>query len=304
MPFEPISQEEERQLALQRTPHGPSSKVICRVNNGNVCGSGSHVGVRDGKSLILTNAHVAGTKLGKQMTCTFPDLNNRNVPVRVIMAAYSDQIMMDWAVLEADEELNLPHVKLSNQQPQGEHYTGGYPRCQGPYYDRLVTRGFTNGGTVWRWQPDAIGGQSGSGVHAFSDHLQYGLLTWSWGGDGAGQTTRSIWAQYVTRTAFGEHRPPGLVELNHNRAEDLEPGFFSQANITTLPIWAHLDTKPPVDPPQGNCGSFAQAVRAEAMKVQEQALLLLEMANQHIEHGEDDNDGNGSTDDGGTIFGL
>ena len=66
-------------------------------------------------------------------------------------------------------------------------------------------------------------------------------MTWSWGGDGAGQTTRSIYFQYANKAEIGFTRPEGLVELNENRAEGLESGFFSETNISTLPIWAHLD---------------------------------------------------------------
>ncbi|WP_372899172.1 hypothetical protein, partial [Stieleria sp.] len=104
---------------------------------------------------------------------------------------------------------------------------------------------------VWKWQPNAIGGQSGSSVHSFRDNLCYGLLTWSWGGDGAGQTVRSIWFQYANRSVIGFPKPPDLIELAENRppADELEEGFFQQSNITTLPIWAHLDEPDePTDP--------------------------------------------------------
>lgn len=291
---------EELQHAEQ--PYGPSSDVICKVTIGNVCGSGSHVGFRDGKSLILTNAHVAGTRIGRITTCTFPKLNNKQVSARVIMAGYSDRVMMDWAVLEADQKLELPYAKLCNKNPSGEHYTGGYPRCRGPYYQKLVTRGFTYGGTVWKWQPNSIGGQSGSGVHSFKDNLQYGLLTWSWGGDGAGQTTRSIWAQYVTKAVFGEPRPEGLIELNDNRIDGLEEGVFYEANITELPIWAHLDEqpKPPVEPPQGGCKELANLLRQEAKEAQDLALKLLELSNRYSDGANPDSD----EETPGTIFGL
>lgn len=240
----------EELASHSQTPFGPSSDSICRVTNGNVCGSGCIVGKQNGKSLILTNAHVAGSVVGKLESCFFPKLGKR-YPVRVIMAGYSDRIMMDWAVLQAEEAIPLPSVKLMKDRPTGEHYTGGFPRCQGPYYQKLITQGFTYNGTVWKWQPNAIGGQSGSSVHSFRDNLCYGLLTWSWGGDGAGQTVNSIWHQYVNRSVVGFPRPADLIELGENRppAGELEEGFFQQTNITTLDIWAHLDQPDdPVDP--------------------------------------------------------
>lgn len=227
------------EMNYSREPLGPSSRGCCQCVFGNSCGSGSLVGKRNGKSLVLTNAHVAGTRVGTVGRIRFPHWDNQVKAGRVIMAAYSDRVMMDWAIVEMDMEVPLPHTKLSLSAPTGEHYTGGYPRCQGPFYQRLVTRDFLNSGTVWRWSPNSIGGQSGSGVHSFSDNLQRGLLTWSWAGLGAGQTTRSIYLQYSQRGEIGFARPEGLIELGEPNPE-VASGFFAETNITTLPIWAEI----------------------------------------------------------------
>lgn len=269
--------DEFQETNYSKTPLGPSSRSCCRVLNGGACGSGSIVGSRDGKTIVLTNAHVAGTRIGHTVVCQFPFDGNKKYNARVIMAGYSDRVMMDWAVLEIDAKVPLEAVKLSIDAPSGEHYTGGYPKCEGPYYQRLVTRQITHNGVVWRWQPISIGGQSGSAVHSFADNLQRGLLTWSWGGDGAGQTTRSIWLQYLNRTVIGIVKPEGLVELAANRAEFLEEGFFAEANITTLPIWAHLD-EPVTPPPPGDCKEFRQQVLNLAEDMQKQVGKLIEIA--------------------------
>jgi hypothetical protein len=258
-------------------PVGPSSRSCCKVLFGSACGSGSLVGVRDNKSLVLTNAHVAGTTLNRVGTCTFPYANNKVVKGRVVMAGYSDKVMMDWAILELEEHIkDLPHVKLSNKAPTGDHYTAGYPRCQGPRFQRLVTRSFLYNGTVWRWQPNSIGGQSGSGVHSLEDHLQKGLLTWSWGGDGAGQTTRSIFMQYSQRAEIGFPRPEGLIELS--APVDCESGFFAEANITTLPIWAELDVVPDPKPDPKPDPDLAAALLASAGRLKQEAARLEELA--------------------------
>lgn len=301
----PIGEE----LNHTQTPFGPSSKGICRVINGNTCGSGSLVGVRNGKSLVMTNAHVAGSRVGKAMQCEFPELGRR-VGGRVIIAAYSNRVMMDWAVLEMDEHLaSLPHMKMSKDAPSGEHYTGGYPRCRGPYYQKLRTQQITHGGTVWRWQPNAIGGQSGSGVHSLADNLQYGVLTWTLGGDGAGQTCKSIWFQYVNRDLgleVGIARPDGLVELCVP-AEDLEPGIFQEANITTLPIWDHLDddddegdgdTPPPPNP------DFAKKVLADAEKRAKEAQDMAEYARQFLAPEARPDGSDDGCQSGGGLFGF
>jgi hypothetical protein len=256
-------------------PVGPSSRGCCKVVVGNSCGSGSLVGKRNGKSLILTNAHVAGTRPGTVARCTFPFLNNRAINARLIMAAYSDRVMMDWAVLECDEVIDLPHTKLSIQETGPRLYTAGYPRCQG-----LTTRGLTHSGTVWRGQPNSIGGQSGSAIHSVADNLQRVVLTWSWAGDCAGQTTKSIWLQYSQRAEIGFVRPPDLIELADVNP-DIENGFHSEANITELPIWAHLDepTDPP-KPPTDDCTdkAFRAAVVSFLEELQKGAAKLIEAA--------------------------
>jgi hypothetical protein len=295
MEFPLADQYEE--VNYSREPLGPSSRSCCRVLNSGSCGSGSLVGTRGDKSIVLTNAHVAGTTIGKTVQCQFPFAGNNRVPAKVIMAGYSDRVMMDWAILELDK-VNLPVVKLSIEPPTGEHYTGGYPRCEGPFFQKLITRQITHNGVVWRWQPNSIGGQSGSGVHSFKDNLQRGLLTWSWGGDGAGQTTRSIWFQYINRAVVGVVKPEGLIELG-NRADDLEEGFFAEANITTLPIWSHLDD--PVTPPaDGNCDDYRAAILKQAEALQQQVGKLIELARSTPENTPDA----GTEPNTGGTFGL
>lgn len=271
---ETLTQSDEASYA--RDALGPSSRSCCKVVFGTSCGSGSLVGRRNGKSLILTNAHVAGTRVGSVGKCTFPFAQNKVVNARIIMAGYSDRVMMDWAVLEADQDVPLPHVKLSIDAPTGKHYTAGYPRCQGPRFQELTTRQISHNGTVWRWQPNSIGGQSGSGVHSLDNHLQKGLLTWSWGGDGAGQTTRSIWFQYANKAEVGFPRPPELIELSEVNPE-VESGFFCEANVTTLPIWSHLDDDTPTDPtpPSGDCGPLVGVVR-ESLSAMRLEIVKLE----------------------------
>lgn len=251
-------EQEATELSYSSTPFGPSSESCCRVINRNKCGSGSIVGVRDGKSLVLTNAHVSSSRIGTVVQCFFPFASDE-CNARVIMAAYSNKIMMDWAVLECDKLIDLPAVKLSIEDIPNDMYTMGYPSCFGPRGQDLNLERTRFNGVVAMWLPIAIPGQSGSAVHSYENGLQVALVTWQSGIYGAGQTTKSIWMQYSTLSAVGHLKPEGFVELTEGEIEGLEEGFFYQTNITNLPIWAHLSdddgsgSSPPPesDPPSG-----------------------------------------------------
>jgi hypothetical protein len=95
-----------------------------------------------------------------------------------------------------------------------------------------------------------------------------------------------------------------LIELADNRAEGLEEGFFAEANITTLPIWAHLDD--PVTPPPGggNGGDreFRAAVLKQAEELQKQVGKLIELARSSSPAPQQDDDSD-EPNTGGT-FGL
>jgi len=279
---------------------GPSSRSCCRVLNSGSCGSGSIVGKRDGKTLVLTNAHVAGTTIGRVVVCQFPFNGDKRYNGKVIMAGYSDKVMMDWAIVEINEDVPLHPVKLSIQAPGPQLYSCGYPRCDGPWPVKLTTKGYTYNGTVWRGQPNAIGGQSGSAIHDIADNLQRVLLTWSWGGDCAGQTTKAIWFQYQQRAVVGFERPEGLIELNANKADGLENGFFAEANIIDLPIWAHRDPTTP-SPPPGDSKAFRAAVLKQAEELQQQVGKLIELAKSSALPEEDTDPGDRDSSD---TFGL
>ena len=250
VPFAPASDDDRTEtLAAGDTP---SVRAACRVRVGNGCGSGSVCGFYKTGSLILTNAHVAGTRLGR--ICDVDVVVNgkrKNLKASVIMAAYSDRTLTDWAILYVDDWQEIKPVPLSKEKPDGDHYTHGSPRCVWP----LVTTGVrtvevSDSSSLWRWRPNSIAGQSGSGVWSTEDHKQYGLLTWSWAGLGGGQQTSEIWRQAKEQSIEGPPRIPGL-EVPEARVDGvvIETGFFQQAGIDELPIWGDLDNSdPPTNP--------------------------------------------------------
>lgn len=222
---------------------GPSDRVAVKVTNGRSCGSGAIVGRDSEGSTIITNAHVAGTRIGRQVRIDYVDSKGvaRRTTGRVTMAAYSEKYLTDWAIVKTSGFNDVEPVRMSTQKPSGWHYTRGSPRCVWPQVSTAVkTANVADNSPLWRWRPNSIGGQSGSAVWSTEDNLQYGLLTWSWGGLGAGQQTHWIHRQATTRTIVGPLRAGGLKEVAENVAET-EEGFFSEAGatkgITDLDIW-------------------------------------------------------------------
>lgn len=242
---------------------GPAIRAVCRVVNQNSCGSGSICGHWNGGSLVLTNAHVAGTKIGRVVRVEVESLGMRKLNASVIRAAYSNSVSADWALLHIPDFQEIQPVYLTkNPPPAGlSLYTKGFPTCQ-PHNGTDITQAATLKNGVLLWKPNAIGGQSGSGVWGDDDNLQYALLTWSmqYSGRwlGGGQLTSEIYKQNRSAEVRGYARMPNLIELpsfdfadvDRDGLDDpvVEEGFFSiplERNIQDFPIWAEDQTEPP-----------------------------------------------------------
>jgi len=247
---------------------GPAIRGVCRIINQNSCGSGSVCGHWQGGTLVLTNAHVAGTQIGRTVQVDIESLNIRK-PAKVIRAAYSNSVTADWALLHIENWISpFAPVYLSKKSPAaGESlYTKGFPRCN-PHNGTDITQHRTLNNGVLLWLPDAIGGQSGSGVWGDDDHLQKALLTWSWGDGrqtyGAGQLTSEIYRQNRASQLVGHVKMPGLTELPSEWVDTeragagdpvVEEGFFSiplERGIQDFPIWAEDQPDPGPGPGPG-----------------------------------------------------
>jgi hypothetical protein len=218
-----------------------------RVSNS--CGSGSVVGFIGDDTLLLSNAHVTGTRPGTAVTIRMR-IDGKDVTYQgtVIMAAYSNTTQADWSITRVRGRIPVEPRPLSIERPSGDHVTVGSPRCVWPLkYQEVKTVRASENMPLWQWTPNSIGGQSGSGVWSPKDGNQYGLLTWSWNGLGAGQQTYWIYRQATEKTVAGEPRLEGMKELTP-RPEGVvvEEGFFAESDIDQLPIWS----KPGVDPPK------------------------------------------------------
>jgi hypothetical protein len=226
------------------------SKRAVRILNGNACGTGSLCG-RDSDSIyILTNAHVASSKIGNVVKCEALKADNSGTETfqaRVIESAYSSKTSTDWALLKAPAAfmVGLEPLKLATQDPDGDALTGtwGCPRCEVPSGQMIKTKSL---GSLWYWQPNSIGGQSGSAV--VQDGKQFGLLTWTINGDGAGQKTATIWKQSREQNVDGAPRDAGLVPVISSPGVELLEGHYSEAGIRDYPIWAEVGPTPEPGP--------------------------------------------------------
>lgn len=258
------------------TASGPSSPAAGRALNRSSCGSCSKVGNWNGGSLLFSNAHVLSAQIGRNVRVEFLINGQKETfPARVIEAMYSDRVTADWAMAFCEDPLpDVPVVNMSKKMVKKgmDLYTRGCPRCVWPPVDSDVdifdVR--TDGGVAW-WDPNSIGGQSGSAVWSDIDHYMWCLLTWSWqrGGRwrGAGQPTAFIYeqARTIRRTGafLGHKRPDGLIvpEFPENWAPDWDTSGLDDPVLPTVDTWA-IDTdmnirdypiwegdNPPVEPP-------------------------------------------------------
>lgn len=260
----------------------------------------------------MTNAHVAGSRVGREVVVEVESTGDR-IRARVIMAAYSDRTWTDWAVLQTiDPYTKVRPVRMSKNRPSGIHYTKGFPRCEPFPGSNINTVALSSNDARWTWRPDAISGQSGSAVWSHADHVQYGLLTWSIGRDGAGQMTSEIYRQARDCTLAGAPRVDGMIEVpsDYNLGEDergdddpiVEVGIQSlHKSISSLPIWAEDDEVGPVIPPNepGDVTNTAmQKIAIEyhrkAAEQHEQTMRQLQGLKPPAENGKPDPDNDGA----------
>lgn len=227
-----------------------------RTYQGNGCGTSNLVGRDSSGTYWMTNAHVAGTKIG--VACRLQVVENgaiRSFNALVIEAAYSSRTRTDWALLRGPVDVlpNVHPIQMSKTKPHADKVTvtWGCPRCE-PIKGQILET--VQMGSVWYWQPNSIGGQSGSAV--IQEGIQHGLLTWTENGNGSGQFTATIWAQSQAQNTDGPARtgfeiPVGVA--NPNEVE-LTEGYHREDRETGLgeyPIWTDGpgEPDPPIDPP-------------------------------------------------------
>lgn len=265
-------------------------RASVRCYQGNGCGTGTLNGRDENYIYILTNAHVASTRIGTAVKCqSGAGEAMEEFTGTVIETGYSNQYRTDWSLLRADAKYlkGIKPVQLSKAKPNpnATTITWGHPKCNPTEGHACKTVRME---TVWLWNPNAIGGQSGSAVVQLEDGVpvQKGLLTWSEGGYGSGQFASTIWQQSSERTVVGEMRTgneelpkvnTGAVELveGYNDFELTEGwkclGDAREVALRDYPIWHEPGTgpvdPPPVDPP-ADCPPMSPEVREKLEAIQ------------------------------------
>jgi hypothetical protein len=231
--------------------------AACQVRVGNSCGSGSIVGHWNGGSLVISNHHVTGG-VGRSGTFRFA---SANVPGRVIVSGYSQRTLADWSISHLPNFTSIAPVPMSKIKPLNQpHFTHGSPRCVFPLVTKQLrpTRIDANSKLIL-FTPDAIGGQSGSGVWDDATNIMQALIAWSWGGQTGAQQTAEIYRMTTAASVeVAGVRPEGLVPLNVSDDVELVEGFhvLSEATgnirIQDLPIW-YDPNQGPSDPQDPDC---------------------------------------------------
>lgn len=195
------------------------TRATCRVTVSGSCGSGTVVGFEADKdaALVLTNAHVAGTRRGRRVNVQRWDIDGTSErgTGEIIAAGYGRGLGIDYALLRcegfAEDVIPIPMADRYPDPSEGLA-TNGCPRCEWPSMQSLQL--LRNQAQVLTWYPEAIGGRSGSGVYDFVDGRPkvVGLLTWGGGGKGLGQSAPFVLSALRGRLPSAFERVPAYAQ--------------------------------------------------------------------------------------------
>jgi hypothetical protein len=205
-------------------------RATVRVTVSNVCGSGTVVGrTAEGNAIVLTNAHVAGTKRGRVVNVERWNTNGASErgTAAIIASGYGRGTSVDFALLKCSGDFakDVDPIPLADRYPsdQSSVTTFGSPRCEWPSLQ--VLRLNRKEGQILSWKPEAIGGRSGSSIIDYTDEgpRVVGLLTWAGGGEGLGQSTPFLLSAMRGKLpATLEGLPAGAREVSCQAEESQE----------------------------------------------------------------------------------
>lgn len=229
------------------------SQVRCRV--GNTCGSGVIVGSIGNKQYILTNAHVVGTELGREVTVEsfwHDSTRPRRQTGRIVAVGFRRGVSLDYAFVEVDPipgSISMP-ISKTGRCNEDNAYTGGSPRCEWTKFSEIHFIDDNIRRQVYEWQPNAIGGQSGSGVIDRHSQRVTSLLTWTIEGNGAGQNTRIIWEHLMNQVSTEPEVLPTSAQPACENPQHCDDGVVAVQDFDPERLFIDCSDapEPPVDP--------------------------------------------------------
>ncbi len=155
-------------------PHDLCRAATVRIRNGSSLGSGTVFRDSDSSLYILTNAHVAGTRLGNPVTCEFWIRGHQSHPIPGITVAvsYVPGGYRDIAVVRIDRSqlqgFRPPVIPLADPNQPASYdalYSVGCPSGRWPTaFEGFSLRREQSAGDTIHFVPMPAGGRSGSAI--------------------------------------------------------------------------------------------------------------------------------------------
>lgn len=222
-----------------------------QVRNGNTCGTACHVAKTDDHSYWLTNAHVAGTQIGKEMNLHTHDGKPATMRAAVVAAAFRRGSSVDIAVLRSAPHHSTPiPIAIDGPVDDDPQHSGGAPRCEPCSWKHRYVRQQTDALT-WS-SPVAIGGESGSGVQDAQERAIVGLIAWSSRGMALAMNSRVVHQALTTEAIPAASLLPADAKVACENPQPTEDGISFEAAPLPTSMWTNLKPTDP-DPGEPDC---------------------------------------------------
>ncbi|TWU39326.1 S1 family peptidase [Novipirellula artificiosorum] len=216
--------------AMASDLHDRCREATVRIRNGNSMGSGTVFRESADHFYVLTNAHVAGTDLGNQVSLEFWKDGHQSRPVtgQTVAVAYIPRAYRDIAVVRVAKQTlgsyRPPVIPLAGEQDSVDYraiFSVGCAAGRWPTaFEGFALRRNTNGGDTIHFVPMPAGGRSGSAIFDVLGEVPkiVGLIAWrssddgGHGYDGRGETHgygiamthQEIWSGLLGKRTTGE----------------------------------------------------------------------------------------------------
>ncbi|MCA9177047.1 MAG: trypsin-like peptidase domain-containing protein [Planctomycetales bacterium] len=254
--------------ALAGDTHDLCRAATVRVRNGSSLGTGVVFRSSEDYIYVLTNAHVAGTRLGTRVECEFWRHGHQSRPVagETVVVAYAPQAYRDIAVVRIVRRLLdgylPPVVPIADPNEQADYRrlfsvgcaSGRWPTA----FEGFALRRNSSGGDTVHFVPAPASGRSGSALFDVQgdEPRIVGLVAWrssdegDHGLDGRGEkhgygiamTHHEVWAGLRgEQQSISLAAPTGAIPVQHTepditKTETAERSVLNQPNPPTTPL--------------------------------------------------------------------